>query len=266
MSSWISRHTNKKKIIPVNISSNIPIQKIDLSKERLYITNSTERINTFHSNNSDAIITFIIPTIGRNTLLSAIESISNQTINNWKAIIIFDACLPTDDNLLIALNNDRFLPICIDKAGQMGIVHNSAGKVRNIAMNLVKTEWIGFLDDDDKLLPTYTSKLLEEIKLNPTADVIIFRMLNEISSISIIPQLENPKLEAGNVGISFCLKTQLVPGFNFEQSELEDFTLINKLKNSNIKMIISPYITYLINNTSFKSNLIQSVGPRITIN
>ena len=35
-------------------------------------------------------ITFIIPTIGRNTLEKAIQSIENQSINEWKIIVIFD--------------------------------------------------------------------------------------------------------------------------------------------------------------------------------
>lgn len=267
MSSWTSTRSAKKRIMPLQpaitqIENKTPL---NCSKDTLCLENSSERINTFHSN-SDAIITFIIPTIGRHTLINSIKSIENQTIKNWKAIIIFDGYFPTDTNLLISLNNDnRFLPIYIDKTGQKGIVHNSAGKVRNIGMSLVKTEWIGFLDDDDTLLPTYTSKLLEEVRLNPIADVIIFRML-EAAKFLITPSLENSKLVVGNVGISFCLKTKLVPGFNFEQSEVEDFTLINKLNNSNIKMIISPYITYLVNSTSSTSNLIHTTGPRITIN
>jgi glycosyltransferase involved in cell wall biosynthesis len=40
-------------------------------------------------------ITFIIPTIGRNTLEKAIQSIEKQTNNNWKIIIIFDGIQST---------------------------------------------------------------------------------------------------------------------------------------------------------------------------
>ncbi len=36
------------------------------------------------------MITFIIPTIGRKTLINSIESIINQTITDWKIIVIFD--------------------------------------------------------------------------------------------------------------------------------------------------------------------------------
>ena len=40
----------------------------------------------------DNSITFIIPTIGRKTLKNTLISLQNQTIENWKAILIFDDC------------------------------------------------------------------------------------------------------------------------------------------------------------------------------
>ena len=35
-------------------------------------------------------VTFIIPTIGRNTLQRSIDCLLEQTIQTWKAIVIFD--------------------------------------------------------------------------------------------------------------------------------------------------------------------------------
>jgi len=37
-----------------------------------------------------ALVTFIIPTIGRDTLQRSIDCLLEQTIQEWKAIIIFD--------------------------------------------------------------------------------------------------------------------------------------------------------------------------------
>ena len=56
--------------------------------------------------------------------------------------------------------------ICINKLGKVNNIHGSAGFVRNIGMSLVKTPWIGFLDDDDKLLPNYVESLIKELKIN----------------------------------------------------------------------------------------------------
>ena len=40
------------------------------------------------------LVTFIIPTIGRDSLQMAINSLYQQTIWDWKAIIIFDGIEP----------------------------------------------------------------------------------------------------------------------------------------------------------------------------
>ena len=40
----------------------------------------------------DNRITFIIPTIGRESLKNTLLSLQNQNIENWSAIIIFDDC------------------------------------------------------------------------------------------------------------------------------------------------------------------------------
>ena len=45
------------------------------------------------------IITFIIPSLNRFTILNSIESLKNQTNPNWKCIIIYDGVdgTPFDD-------------------------------------------------------------------------------------------------------------------------------------------------------------------------
>ena len=86
-------------------------------------------------------VTFIIPSIGRDTLKTTICSLINQTNSNWKAIIIFDGINPT-----IWTNDNRITMI---KCTKLGKNKNSAGLVRNYGILLAKTEWIAFVDDDD---------------------------------------------------------------------------------------------------------------------
>jgi glycosyltransferase involved in cell wall biosynthesis len=57
-------------------------------------------------------ITFIIPTIGRNTLEKAIQSIEKQTNNEWKIIVIFDGILSTLKN-----SNPKIRVLEIEKKG-----------------------------------------------------------------------------------------------------------------------------------------------------
>jgi glycosyltransferase involved in cell wall biosynthesis len=116
-------------------------------------------------------ITFIIPTIGRNTLLNSINCLKNQTVQSWKAIIIFDGIKSN-----ICNNDNRIKIVEINKTG---VGSNSAGNVRNYGISLVDTDWIAFLDDDDLIANDYIESFYNELKLYPSIDVLIFRMTME---------------------------------------------------------------------------------------
>ena len=77
-------------------------------------------------------ITFIIPSIGRNSLLNTINSLKNQNNNNWKAIIIFDGCKNILDENYI---NDQISFYEIEKTK---CVINQTSDVRNLYYNLLK--------------------------------------------------------------------------------------------------------------------------------
>lgn len=275
MSSWGNRpipkriqppnpHIVQVPIVQTSTVSSLKINQHSYTPEISFndtYENTITRIFTFNENNTDALITFIIPTINRNTLYSALQSIIKQSITNWKAIIIFDGCEPIDANILELLSNNRFLYMSINKKGIFkDKTHGAAGFVRNIAMSIVNTPWTGFLDDDDHLLPNYTQILLDEIKINPLAELISFRMSDKGQ---IIPPDFITNIEFGYIGISFCYKTQLFQeGFKFTQSEQEDFDFINNIKNSRKRIIISPFVTYIVRDSS----IINTKFRRIIIN
>ena len=58
-------------------------------------------------------ITIIIPSIGRETLKNSIQSLLNQTLNKWNAIIIYDGCKNILDSDL--LNDKRISYYEIEK-------------------------------------------------------------------------------------------------------------------------------------------------------
>lgn len=272
MSSWQNRNNIKPRpkphpVIQVPHISQINVQMFDviLPPSSIFEIDSYEdtnhRINNFKNQMTNAVITFIIPSINRNTLLLTIKSLLSQNIDNWKAIVIFDGCQPADNELLKILNNNRILYFTINKTGLIkDKTHGAAGYVRNIGMNLVTTPWIGFVDDDDTLTPNYTEKLIEEIKYTPNADAISFRMIDN-NDIYLPDHLND--IVVNHIGISFCYKTHLFrQGIKFEQCENEDFRLLNLLKINNKKIVISPFITYLVRN----SLPINTILNRITIN
>lgn len=199
---------------------------------------------------SKIMITFIIPTIGRATLQRTVDSLLKQNNPNWKAIIVFDG-VPK-----IKYEDVRIESIIIPKRGKL----NHAGGVRNFAIKQAKTEWIGFVDDDDTLGPDYIERFEEEIRLNPDAQCIIFRMTTVHDKSGVFPKPQDKNFIKNNVGISFVMKKKL--NLLFEPSGTEDFTLLNKIREQGNKIVISPYVTYFVRELP-KENKIYS---RIIIN
>lgn len=186
-------------------------------------------------NYKNSIITFIIPTIGRDTLRRTINSLINLNIKNWKALIIFDGIEPN-----IKVEDERIKIIKLEK--KMGEGRNSAGNVRNHAYQFVDTPWVGFVDDDDTLNRYYIDNLEKEIKNDKSLDLLIFRMIYEGGLI--LPRTGDKDFKMNEVGISFCLKTSIAKEFLFVPDGSEDFYLLNKIRENKKKIIISDYIGY----------------------
>jgi len=183
-----------------------------------------------NNNLEDNAVTFIIPTINRDTLNRSINSILNQTNKNWFCKVVFDDVEP------IFFNDDRIESIKIEKLGVIHDGHGQAGLVRNFGIDLVKTNWIAFLDDDDTINDNYVEILLSQYL---DKDFVIFKMKYENGFT--LPQGNN--LSFGNVGISFAYKKYLNMKFESNKNS-EDFDLIQKLKNKTDNYIVSDYIMY----------------------
>jgi glycosyltransferase involved in cell wall biosynthesis len=207
------------------------------------------------------LVTFIIPTIGRDTLTRTIESLEKQTNENWKAIIIFDACSPN-----IELNSEKIQIIQIEKKGEGS---NSAGNVRNEGIKLATTEWIAFVDDDDTIASNYVETFYNEIQEFNNMDIIIFRMSYEVNKDHILPSLnESNNFFMDNVGISFAMKKNIFDlGYIFIPSNREDYELLERIRDNNYKMMISPYIRYFVRGNEYIEHTNNTIiGNRVFIN
>jgi hypothetical protein len=191
-----------------------------------------------------ALVTFIIPSIGRQSLINTIISLRKQTRKEWKAIVLFDGFRPqlpaqwTDD--------PQFQFFFLNKQGTTdGVSHSSAGTVRNHGLSLCETEWAAFVDDDDTVGEDYVARLYEEIERSENkAECIVFRMAERM----ILPPAEHKDLVFAFVGISFALRRSIFAdaGIQFQQSEIEDYTLLKRIQKSKHMMILSPYLTYFV--------------------
>jgi glycosyltransferase involved in cell wall biosynthesis len=183
-------------------------------------------------------ITFIIPTIGRSTLVRTLLSLRDLKIQEWKAIVIFDGIEPT-----LTVHDKRITIISIPKTGKL----NHAGHVRNHGIKLADTTWIGFVDDDDTLTPNYLNEFQDSV-MTKNPDVILFRMKNPDGTI--LPPENINKIEFCKVGISFCLKRSIMINDNiwFGMSQFEDFELLLSMENNGKNIYISDKVCYIIRN------------------
>jgi GT2 family glycosyltransferase len=204
-----------------------------------------------------SFITFIIPTIGRESLINSINSLIMLNDNDWKAIIIFDG---VKNNLDI--KDSRIKIIEIEKNGIIS-KKNNAGLVRNIGIKNIdyETEWIGFLDDDDYVSPEYISNLKEEIKQNNNIEVCIFRMIYENGCI--LPSKFDKNITRCKVGISFTIKKYITDKFFFINNPFEDYLYLKELEKNKYKIIISSHVSYFVKTKPYK---IIELFPKILIN
>jgi hypothetical protein len=286
MSSWANRNLPRKRDISTIVSSSVtapihskPVNEIiypsipvvpspvvphkritstqtipSYQKEIAYLDSydrTIEQIRIFSSMNSDAFITFIIPTVNRVTLFRTLTSILHQTNQRWKAIILFDGCAPTDESLLSLLQDTRFLYISIKKHGVLSSnQHGKAGQIRNIGMSMVTTPWIGFVDDDDIILSNYIEKLIEESSSLSNAELISFRM---IDVDHLVPPPLCQSILPNQIGISFAIKSSLFKeGFLFSQSEMEDYHFVKEVHRAKKMIVLSSHITYITRDSIHK--------------
>jgi hypothetical protein len=197
-------------------------------------------------------ITFIIPSVARETLNNSLNSLAKQSENDWCAYVGFDG-LTKEQITLQTIQDERISYFHLPKTGYLKNVdfkaqnHSKAGSVRNqLLKKEIDSEWIGFLDDDDTLTPEYVEALKFESNKNDF-DCCIFRMI--LKDGTVIPRYGNNSLYVGNVGISFAIKTSFLKENNifFESSEAEDFHFLRNSFENKAKIYISNSITYKVN-------------------
>lgn len=189
-------------------------------------------------------ILFIMPSINRKSIVKAVQSLYAQTDQRWHLCIVYD-CI---DKKPIIPELDEVTTIMLDK--KKGKNNNSAGLVRNVALDkfVDQYERIAFLDDDDILNMDYVELVYNKYSKQ---DLVIFKMYSQLSDGQIIEvpnTTDIKKLEKGNVGISFCYKTEKLSKNRFIASECEDWVFVEEIiKQSNkYECVVTKEIGYSV--------------------
>lgn len=186
-----------------------------------------------------ARVTFVIATIFRPTLNRSLESV--------------EALAVPADVLVVADSPGRpvpTLPACsapacrVVSAPPTSCPLSWAGVVRNAGVDHVRTPWVAFLDDDDVVRFSYTQRVAETLAAYPIADVIVFRMAY---FRRIVPKALD--LVAGDVGISYAMKTRLFKKLQFIEGPMEDFHLLYRAHKAGARIVLSRHIEYLVRNS-----------------
>lgn len=202
------------------------------------------------------LVTFIVPTIWRDTLARACDSLMAQTDDDWQAYVNGDG----NDDLGYANFRDAHwyeggkLHFCWhEKVGSAGLTRNRAISAWESDMKhgyQEDSDWVAFLDDDDIVKPEYVEHLREHAEDYPWAEVIVFRMAHP--QLGVLPRADG-KLDLGRVGISFALRSNIAREYPFVRESLEygnyyheDWDLLSRLIAGGKKIFISPHTDYIV--------------------
>lgn len=178
--------------------------------------------------------TFIVPTVGRPTLVRALDSLSRQTDPDWSALVVADGVgeffLPRVDDRIFFVNlrcrlGDR----------------NFGGSARNHGMAHAPGEWISFVDDDDRVDVDYVAWLKGE---SSGMDMVVFRM--QYQNGAVLP--EGNDVGCGQVGISFSLRRDFQRERNlwFPNSAVEDWSMVQASIGAGARWKISSRVAYYV--------------------
>jgi glycosyltransferase involved in cell wall biosynthesis len=189
-----------------------------------------------------SFVTFIIPTIGRDTLYRTLESLLAQTVTDWRAIVVVDQ----SGNFKLPLDDPRiFVFGLIEKLGH----GHCSGQVRNCGMALGGSTWCGFVDDDDRLDTHYVEWLGQECDGN---DLHIFKMRysppREDAIVTLPRTTDVAGLRAAEVGISFAVRTEFQQERDvwFTSEEFEDWLFIKRCLDAGARCKISEHVAYYV--------------------
>lgn len=126
------------------------------------------------------LVTVITPTVGRQSLKRAIDSVAHQSIRA-RHIVVLDRPEKEDYvRAIIATSPSDRVRLLVTKGGV------GPAAARNIAVSCVDTPWLGYLDDDDWYEPDHLAELLRELESRGYAEAIASGDASVIASSGFI--------------------------------------------------------------------------------
>lgn len=172
--------------------------------------------------NSQIKFSIIMPTYNRAFCIKrAIDSLINQTYQNYELIIVDDGSTDNTEALLKETYSQYF-----DKGQFIYTMQNHLGvsQTRNTGINLAKNDWIAYLDTDNEIVPTFLEEFVYAISTH--------------KSSCYYAQIEHPKI--GIIGKPFSYKKLCEANFIDLGVFVHKKSLIEKYGNfdTNLKRLV----------------------------
>jgi glycosyltransferase involved in cell wall biosynthesis len=112
-------------------------------------------------------VSIIVPTFNRAHLLGrAIQSLLNQTYQNFEVIVVDDCSSDNTEKLVKSFRDERIRYLRLDK-------HEGSWVARNTGIKLARASYIAFQDSDDEWLPRKLERQMKEFEVaSPNLGVV----------------------------------------------------------------------------------------------
>jgi len=108
-------------------------------------------------NSENTLISVVIPTYNHAHFLGrALQSVVDQTYQNWEALVIDNHSQDNTDEIVAGFKDSR---IRLFKIQNQGVIAAS----RNLGIRQAKGEWIAFLDSDDYWYPSKLERCMKQL-------------------------------------------------------------------------------------------------------
>lgn len=121
-----------------------------------------------------------------------------------------------------------------------------SGPVRNLAINNVRSPFVGLVDDDDAVTPLYVERLKNTFR-ETKADIVVFRMIYTSGKTLPTKPLDQVLKKPGEIGISFAFRTEVFEKVKFRVGTCVDFHFLSEARRLGYQIFLSEDVCYTIN-------------------
>lgn len=113
-------------------------------------------------------VSVIIPTYNRTSFLNrAIQSILNQTYQNFELLVVDDASTDNTEDVVKSFNDNRIQYLRHNE-------NRGLSAARNSGIEVARGKYVSFLDDDDEFLPQKLEKQINKFEPLPSSTGVVY--------------------------------------------------------------------------------------------